>query len=100
MNSRGTITIETAEIGRWVEIRISDTGSGMSEEVKSHIFDAFFTTKEVGRGTGQGLSMAYNVIVEKHGGTIDVDSVLGQGSTFRIRLPLDEVETKGAEAET
>lgn len=96
---KGTITIETAEIGRWAEVRISDTGPGMGEEVKSHIFDAFFTTKEVGRGTGQGLSMAYNVIVEKHGGTIDVDSVLGQGTTFRIRLPLEEVAPKDTEAE-
>jgi signal transduction histidine kinase len=53
----------------------------------AHI-DHFFTTKEVGRGTGQGLSIACSVIVEKHGGQIDVQSVCGQGTTFVIRLPI------------
>lgn len=89
-HGKGMITIRTAINRRWIEIHIGDTGAGISKEDKPYIFDAFFTTKTVGRGTGQGLSIAYNVIVEKHGGTIGVDSVLGQGSTFCIRLPLDE----------
>lgn len=88
VKGKGLITIETEQLDDWVEIRISDTGPGMTEEVKNHIFDAFFTTKEVGRGTGQGLSMAHNVVVDKLAGTIDVDSMPGEGTTFRIRLPL------------
>ena len=87
---RGTITISTKQVDEQVEIRISDTGTGMPAEVRERIFDAFFTTKEVGKGTGQGLSIAYNVVVEKHGGSIDVESEPGQGTTFVIRLPLQE----------
>ena len=52
------------------------------------MFDPFFTTKEVGRGTGQGLAIAHSVVVDKHAGTIEVDSEMGEGTTFRIRLPL------------
>jgi signal transduction histidine kinase len=60
-------------------------------QVIPKIFDPFFTTKPVGKGTGQGLAIAYNVVVEKHGGTIDVESEVGKGTTFTIRLPLREV---------
>jgi signal transduction histidine kinase len=88
-SERGTITITTREVGRWVEILIRDTGTGIPKENFSRIFDHFFTTKEVGKGTGQGLAIAHAVITEKHGGTIDVESELGTGTTFTIRLPLD-----------
>ncbi len=87
-NGRGDITVSTRHVNDRAEIRISDTGAGMTADVKTRIFDAFFTTKEVGKGTGQGLAMAHNVIVEKHGGTIDVESEPGKGTTFIIRLPL------------
>jgi len=88
-NGKGKITIRTRKDGEWAEIRIKDTGAGIPEEIQQRIFDPFFTTKEVGKGTGQGLSIAHNVIVEKHGGTIDVESEVGKGSVFTIRLPLD-----------
>lgn len=85
---KGIITVSTRRQEGAVEVRISDTGAGMTEEVKTRIFDPFFTTKEVGRGTGQGLAISHAVVVEKHGGTITVQTALGQGTTFIISLPL------------
>jgi signal transduction histidine kinase len=61
------------------------------------VFDPFFTTKEVGRGTGQGLSIAY-AVVERHGGTIDVETEVGKGSCFVIRLPLSDTDQPHAHA--
>jgi len=87
---KGTITISTRRVDPWAEIRIADTGTGIPENVRARIFDPFFTTKQVGKGTGQGLAISHNVIVEKHGGTISVESVEGVGTTFIIRLPLEE----------
>lgn len=83
----GTITISTrCQNDDTIEISISDTGVGLSETVRSRIFDPFFTTKPVGRGTGLGLSLSYQIIVEQHDGTLACDSMLGQGTTFIIRL--------------
>lgn len=83
----GEITIVTRSVGDSAEILISDTGCGMPEAVANRIFDPFYTTKEVGRGTGQGLAIAHSVIVDKHSGTIDVETVPGEGTTFSIRIP-------------
>jgi signal transduction histidine kinase len=83
------ITIHTELIQQnAIEIRISDNGKGMSEAVKSRIFDHLFTTKEVGKGTGLGLAIAKQIIVEKHGGSLEVQSELGQGTEFCIRLAI------------
>ncbi|MEH2456665.1 ATP-binding sensor histidine kinase [Nostoc sp.] len=71
-----------------VEIRIGDNGKGMSFEVKARIFDHLFTTKAVGKGTGLGLAIARQIVVEKHGGSLDVQSELGQGTEFCIHLPI------------
>jgi signal transduction histidine kinase len=69
-------------------IRIKDNGVGMSVDVQQKIFDHLFTTKPVGQGTGLGLSIARQIVVDKHGGTLEVNSVLGQGSEFVIKLPI------------
>ncbi|GAB4560358.1 MAG: hypothetical protein Kow0047_06900 [Anaerolineae bacterium] len=87
---KGKIHISTHKDGDWVEIRISDTGTGIPEEIRDKIFEPFFTTKGVGRGTGQGLAIAHHVVVEKHGGTLTFETELGKGTTFIIRLPLVE----------
>jgi signal transduction histidine kinase len=71
--------------GESIIVTLSDTGHGISEEVRERIFDPFYTTKE--HGTGLGLSISYGII-EQHGGTISVDSVMDKGSTFTISLPI------------
>ena len=87
---KGSIKVTTLNYGEWAEIRISDTGPGIPEDIQSKIFNPFFTTKEVGRGTGQGLNIAHSVIVNKHGGTIRFESERGKGTTFIIRLPIED----------
>jgi len=85
---KGTIWVSTELLGSEVEIRIRDDGAGMSKDVATRAYDPFFTTKPVGKGTGQGLSIARSVIVDKHGGTIRFESVPGVGTCFFIRLPM------------
>ena len=87
-DTRGTITVETRCEGDFAMISISDTGTGIPEEVVERMFDPFFTTKEVGRGTGQGLAIARSVM-EKHRGSITVETVMGSGTTFHLRLPIE-----------
>ncbi|MEH1846025.1 MAG: AAA family ATPase [Nostoc sp.] len=82
------ITIKTSVENECVKISITDNGQGMTQEVKQKIFDHLFTTKAVGKGTGLGLAIARQIIVEKHGGAIAVNSQLGEGTEFAIRLPL------------
>lgn len=85
----GKITIIASKQTDNVIIKISDNGIGMTTEVKDRIFDPFYTTKSVGKGTGQGLSMAYSVVVDRHKGKIEAHSTLGEGTTFVISLPID-----------
>ncbi len=94
-DQKGTIKIGTRALGEHVEIRISDTGTGIPENIRSKIFDPFFTTKEVGKGTGQGLAISHSVVVDKHGGSITVDSEVGNGASFVIRLPLNPNGSEG-----
>ena len=82
-----TLTATTKNLGDKVEIRIRDNGTGIPPEVKEKIFNPFFTTKPAGEGTGLGLSMSHDIIVKQHGGTIDVDTVPGAFTEFRIVLP-------------
>lgn len=87
----GSILIKTRILeGKWAEIAVKDSGSGISPELQRKIFEPFFTTKEVGRGSGQGLAIAYHIIKDKHGGEILVDSIPGKGSTFTVRLPISK----------
>lgn len=89
-----TVRIETARRGDDIEVRISDSGPGMSEEVRRRIFEPFFTTKPTGEGTGLGLSMSHDIVVHGHGGSLEVESEEGQGTTFVIRLPISGVSTE------
>jgi signal transduction histidine kinase len=82
------ILTEVTEDQTKVVIRITDNGIGMSEEVRQMIFEQFFTTKPVGQGTGLGLSITHQIVVAKHGGTLEVDSARGEGSEFVITLPV------------
>jgi signal transduction histidine kinase len=85
---KGTITVSTSHKNDWVEIRVGDTGCGIPEEARSRVFDPFYTTKQVGKGTGQGLSIAYRAIVEKHQGRLTFETEVGKGTTFIISLPV------------
>jgi signal transduction histidine kinase len=87
-NKKGVIAIKTNKNDDWVEIHIADTGSGMPDSVQPHIFEPFYTTKEVGKGTGQGLAIAYNIIEIKHGGRLSFHSKQNKGTIFTIHLPI------------
>ena len=87
IKKHGTMTIETKVINTHVFVEIADTGEGISKEHLSLIFEPFFTTKPVGEGTGLGLAISYD-IVQNHGGAIEVESELGQGTQFKIMLPI------------
>ena len=83
------LTIKTNLKDGLAEVSFTDTGCGISKEHLSKLFDPFFTTKETGKGTGLGLAISYG-IVQSHGGDIEVESQMGKGSTFRIKLPIEK----------
>ncbi len=84
---RPTLRIATANLNGHVEIRMRDNGDGIPEEIRQKVFEPFFTTKPAGSGTGLGLSMSYEIIVQQHGGQIRVESEPGQYAEFIITLP-------------
>ena len=84
---RGVITLSSGSTGPWAWVQVDDSGSGMSDEVRRRIFEPFYTTKQVGKGTGLGLSLSFS-IVQRHGGSIQVRSVPGTGSAFRVWVPI------------
>jgi PAS domain S-box-containing protein len=92
---RGRITVSTRRGHGHVEIRVADSGTGIPEHARAHVFEPFYTTKEVGRGTGQGLAHAHATIVKKHGGQIDFETAMGRGTTFIVRLPLTGAPASG-----
>ena len=82
-----TLKVTTREAGEAVEVRVRDNGIGIPAEIKDKLFQPFFTTKPTGEGTGLGLSISYDIITQQHGGSITVDSRVGDHSEFTIRLP-------------
>jgi two-component system, NtrC family, sensor kinase len=84
----GRIRITTQHSGAELIITFEDNGCGIKPENLDKIFDPFFTTKEVGKGTGQGLAISRSIVVDRHGGALDVHSVVGTGTRFTIRLPV------------
>jgi signal transduction histidine kinase len=82
------IKTELSENHQSVVIKIKDNGTGMTEDVKSRIFDQLFTTKAVGQGTGFGLSISRQIVEETHGGSLTCHSVLGEGTEFAIAIPI------------
>jgi signal transduction histidine kinase len=87
MNNRGDLFITTQLDGDWAVVLFRDNGPGIPEDVLTKIFDPFFTTKSVGEGTGLGLSIVHGII-ERHGGDLKVESRMGEGALFTIKLPL------------
>lgn len=83
-----SVTVSTKRLKNAVEIRIKDNGTGIPDDVKAKIFQPFFTTKPTGQGTGLGLSLAYDIVTKGHGGTMEVETKEGEGTTFIIKLPI------------
>ena len=84
---RPILKVVTRDLGEAVEIRIRDNGIGIPTEIKDKLFQPFFTTKPTGEGTGLGLSISYDIVTQQHGGTITVDSRVGEFTEFIVRLP-------------
>ncbi|MAP07746.1 MAG: PAS domain-containing sensor histidine kinase, partial [Rhodopirellula sp.] len=95
----GKITISTIQNGENIEIRVKDNGTGMTEDVRSKVFNQFFTTKDVGKGTGMGLSLTYNIVSSKHNGTVRVESEPNVGSSFVVILPMDSHQSVADESD-
>jgi signal transduction histidine kinase len=88
-STKGLIIVQTRhDGGEHVEVRVTDTGTGIPEAVRPKIFEPFFTTKDVGKGTGQGLALIYGTITKRHGGTVTFETETGKGTTFILRLPI------------
>jgi two-component system NtrC family sensor kinase len=94
----GRITVTTRRDGEDVLIAVADTGGGIPDDVGPHIFEPFFTTKEVGKGSGQGLALARAIVVDKHAGAITVETAVGRGTTFTLRLPVSGAPASKASA--
>ena len=88
------IMISTERVDEFVVIRIADNGPGIAAEVRSQIFNPFFTTKPVGKGTGLGLSLSYKIVVEQHKGKLDCIWQPGAGTSFIIKIPIRAIVNK------
>ena len=86
-NFRPVLKVMTNDLGDTVEIRIRDNGTGIPSEIRDKLFQPFFTTKPTGEGTGLGLSISWDIVTQQHGGTIEVDSRVGEFTEFTIHLP-------------
>jgi len=86
-NFKPTLKVSTRDLGEAIEVQVRDNGIGIAPEIKDKLFQPFFTTKPTGEGTGLGLSISYDIVTQQHGGTITVDSEVGDFTEFTIRLP-------------
>jgi signal transduction histidine kinase len=89
LGDQGTITIATRREAAGARVEVSDDGPGIAEDIRDRVFDSFFTTKDVGHGTGLGLATAHRIVVDRHHGTIGVESEPG-ATTFHVWLPLSQ----------
>ena len=87
---RPVLKVTTRDLGKVVEIRVRDNGTGIPSDVRDKLFQPFFTTKPTGEGTGLGLSISYDIVTAQHGGTIEVDSAVDVFTEFTVRLPRRE----------
>jgi PAS domain S-box-containing protein len=94
---RPTLQVSTRDFGEAVEIRVRDNGTGIPPEIRDQLFQPFFTTKPTGEGTGLGLSISWDIVTQQHGGTIAVDSRVGEFTEFAIRLPRQKMQRFNAE---
>jgi signal transduction histidine kinase len=89
------ITIRTSLVNEtWIEVAIADNGVGIPKDIQQQIFNPFFTTKPLGKGTGMGMSISYQIVTEKHGGKLECFSTPGVGTEFSIRIPLQQQPPK------
>jgi signal transduction histidine kinase len=88
VDGHGRVTLRTSYDDEWVIVEVEDDGPGIPDEALPHLFDPFYTTKPPGSGTGLGLNISHNIVVQKHGGRIDVDSRPGR-TRFTVRIPID-----------
>jgi signal transduction histidine kinase len=87
------ITIQTSRLNQgWIQVKITDNGIGMPDHVRDRIFNPFFTTKPVGKGTGMGMSISYQILTEKHGGQLDCISTPGAGTQFIVKIPVTQAQ--------
>src|SRR5262249_9043947 len=84
---RPMLRVTTRDLGETVEVRVRDNGTGIAPEIRDKLFQPFVTSKPTGEGTGLGVSIAYDIVTKQHGGVIEVDSVPGKFTEFKIRLP-------------
>ncbi len=89
IETAGKVVVRTEQDGEFVHVTIADNGSGIPEAARDKIFSSGFTTKAAGIGTGLGLAISRDIVVDNHGGTIDFETEMGQGTTFHIRIPVD-----------
>ena len=96
LDFRPALKVTTRDLGEAVEIQVRDNGTGIPPEIREKLFQPFFTTKPTGEGTGLGLSISWDIVTQQHGGTIAVDSQVGEFTEFAIRLPRLRATTEAA----
>src|ERR1700722_13463779 len=97
-SEQGMLVIRTLQIEQDVQIKIEDNGTGIPLTARARVFDPFYTTKEVGEGTGQGITICHDIVTQKHHGRIWFDTEIYKGTTFFVRIPIHQHTTVGGSA--